>query len=48
MGAVVADFETVEGRSEGGRKFFQGSDTGSVDVRGGDVGTNPQDRARPE
>ena len=47
-GAVVADFDPGGGGSEGVGKFFQGGDTGGVVVRGGDVGTNPQDGAGPE
>ena len=44
---VVTDFDPGGGRSEGVRTFFQGSDTGGVVVRGGDMGTNPQDGAGP-
>ena len=39
---VVADFGPGGGGSEGVRTFFQGGDIGSVVVRGGYVGNNPQ------
>ena len=45
---VVAYFELVGGGSEGVGTFFQGGDTVSVVVWGGDVGNNPQDGAGPE
>ena len=48
MGAVVADFDPVGGRSESVEAFFQGGDPGGVVVWGGDIGTDPQDGAGPE
>ena len=48
MGAVVAYFESGGGRSKGVGIFFLDGDIDSVVVRGGDVGTNPQDVLGPE
>ena len=48
MGAVVTDFYLGGGGSKGVGTFFQGGDTGGVVVRGGDVGTNPQNGAGPK
>ena len=47
LGAVVAGIEPGGGRSERVRTFFQGGDAGGVVVRGGDVVTDPQDKAGP-
>ena len=47
-GGVVADFYPGVGGSKGVGEFFQGGDPGGFVVRGGDVGTGPQDGAVPE
>ena len=45
---AVTDFDPGGGRFEGVGTFFQVGGTGGVVVRGGDVGTDPQDGAPPE
>ena len=48
MGADVADFEPVGGRSKGVGSLLQGGSPDGVSVRGGDVGPDPQDGAVPD
>ena len=46
--ADFADFEPVGGGPEGTGLLLQGGSSGSVDVRGGDMGPDPQGGASPE